>query len=85
MQAGPLCPEGVGLLGGVWYFLSDDVFRHLFSASFLTGFCFDFGEVLEANMGPRIDILSILEGVFSHPNFCAIFCSFLIAVGMLES
>ena len=78
----PLTSQGpvrgsLAILGGPWFcFVFLFFFSSLVLASFLIGFFFDFGGILEAKMAPKIDFWSVFLDVLLEPSFLKIFLTF---------
>ena len=69
-----------GLVGFFLFFFSS-----LVLASFLIGFFFDFGGILEAKMAPKIDFWSVFLDVLLEPSFLKIFLTFFHVFFKLET
>ena len=72
-------PSGL-MLALFWPFFSCPYFNIVFR-----GFFFDFGEVLEAKMAPKIDFWSVFWDVFLEPSFLKNFSTFFHVFFKLET
>ena len=58
-----------GRAGGLFLRVCDVLFSNLFLTWFMKGFFFDFGEVLEPKMAPKIDFCSDFLDILLEPSF----------------